>query len=155
MTYIGIDPGKMGALAIIDDSAGETNVTLVPFDVMDYRHHLALIDEHKAVAAVERVGAMPGQGVTSMFNFGENYGTIQGLLLANYIPYELVTPQRWRKAFGITGDKNASIDVARRLFPGVDLKRSKIAHKDNDGMAEALLLAEYARRTMGGHNATD
>lgn len=144
MTYIGIDPGKKGALAIIR----EDGVTLVPFDTEAYNRELLRVDS--ALCALERVGAMPGQGVTSMFSFGENYGFIQGLLTANAIPYELVTPQRWKKAFEVTGDKNTSIAVAKRLFPGVSLRRTVQSRKDDDGMAEALLLAEYARRTMGG-----
>lgn len=145
MTYIGIDPGKKGAMAII---RGPGDYTLVPFDVETYSRELLRVDG--AVCALERVGAMPGQGVTSMFSFGENYGFIQGLLTANAIPYELVTPQRWKKTFEVTGDKNSSIAVAKRLFPGVSLLRTVNSRKDDDGMAEALLLAEYARRTMGG-----
>lgn len=145
MTYIGIDPGKKGAMAII---RGPGDYTLVPFDVETYNRELLRVDN--ALCALERVGAMPGQGVTSMFSFGENYGFIQGLLTANAIPYELVTPQRWKKAFEVTGDKNTSVAVAKRLFPGVSLRRTVQSRKDDDGMAEALLLAEYARRTMGG-----
>lgn len=144
MTYIGIDPGKKGAMAIIR----EDGVLLVPFDTNAYNRELLRVDN--ALCALERVGAMPGQGVTSMFSFGENYGFIQGLLTANAIPYELVTPQRWKKAFEVTGDKNTSIAVAKRLFPGVSLRRTVQSRKDDDGMAEALLLAEFARRTMGG-----
>lgn len=146
MTYIGIDPGKKGAMAII---RGPGDYTLVPFDNEAYNRELLRVDN--ALCALERVGAMPGQGVTSMFSFGENYGFIQGLLTANAIPYELVTPQRWKKAFEVTGDKNTSIAVAKRLFPGVSLRRTVQSRKDDDGMAEALLLAEYARRTMGGN----
>ena len=145
MTYIGIDPGKKGAMAII---RGPGDYTLVSFDIEAYSRELLRVDG--AVCALERVGAMPGQGVTSMFSFGENYGFIQGLLTANAIPYELVTPQRWKKAFEVTGDKNSSVAVAKRLFPGVSLLRTVNSRKDDDGMAEALLLAEYARRTMGG-----
>jgi len=145
-SYIGIDPGKKGAMAIIRGD----RVDLWPFDPENYRNVLLLTDETRAVCALERVGAMPGQGVTSMFHFGENYGLIQGFLMAFDIPFELVTPQRWKKAFEVTGDKNSSIAVAKRLFPGVNLKRTPGSHKGDDGMAEALLLAEYARRTMGG-----
>ena len=152
MTYIGIDPGKKGAMAIIYQKRKDAapGVLIYPFDAAAYRDALIFIDETAAVCALERVGAMPGQGVTSMFSFGENYGFIQGLLTSNSIPYELVTPQRWKKAFEVTGDKNSSIAVAKRLFPGVSLRRTTASRKDDDGMAEALLLAEYARRTMGG-----
>lgn len=147
MTFIGIDPGKKGAIAIIyEDGAAE----VAPMDAAHYRTILACVDEHTTVCALERVSARPGQGVVSMFSFGESYGYLQGLLDAYQIPYELVTPQRWKKAFEVTGDKNSSIAVAKRLFPGVSLLRTVNSRKDDDGMAEALLLAEYARRTMGG-----
>jgi len=91
---------------------------------------------------------MPGQGVTSMFKFGENFGFIRGLLHANKIPYELVTPKKWKKEFGVTSDKNTAIDVCRCLFPDVSLLRTERCTKAHDGMAEALLMAEYARRHM-------
>lgn len=88
--------------------------------------------------------------MTSMFRFGENYGFIQGLLAAYAIPYELVTPQKWKREFQITGDKNSAVDVCRRLFPGVSLRRTERCKKDHDGMAEALLMAEYVKRKLGG-----
>ena len=95
---------------------------------------------------VEHVNAMPGQGVTSCFSFGQNFGFILGLLTAFRIPYELVRPQKWKKEFGCTSDKNTSIEVAQRLFPDVDLRRTPKCQKPHDGKAEALLLAEHARR---------
>ncbi len=119
MNYIGIDPGKGGAL------------------------------RKDSKCCLERVGAMPGQGVTSMFNFGENFGFIQGVLEANGIPYELVTPQKWKREFGVTGDKNSAVSVCQRLFPDVSLLKTERSKKPDDGMAEALLMAEYARRRMG------
>lgn len=95
---------------------------------------------------VEHVNAMPGQGVTSCFSFGQNFGFILGLLTAFRIPYELVRPQKWKKEFSCTSDKNTSIEVAQRLFPGADLRRTQQCRKPHDGIAEALLMAEYARR---------
>lgn len=146
MIYIGIDPGKDGAMAVISEY--KTSVAL--FDMTVYKNYL---DEmvwygEPLRCCLERVGAMPGQGVTSMFKFGENYGFIQGLLIAYSIPYELVTPQKWKKEFQITGDKNSSIAVCKRLFPDVSLRRTDRCKKDHDGMAEALLLACYAQRRM-------
>lgn len=142
MIYIGIDPGKSGAMAIIH----ENGVRVFPFDQETYRDELALVSGSKCVCCLEKVGAMPRQGVTSTFHFGENFGFIQGLLVANRIPYELVTPQKWKKEFSVTADKNGSITVCKRLFPGVRLLHSDRCKKENDGMAEALLMAEYARR---------
>lgn len=146
MICIGIDPGAKGALAVIGEDAG---VYLVPFDRARFRDVLEEAGRQTGVrCCLERVGAMPGQGVTSMFRFGENFGYIQGLLEAFGIPYELVTPQKWKREFQVTGNKNSSVAVCRRLFPAVDLRRTAQCRKDDDGMAEALLMAEYARRRM-------
>ena len=155
MIYIGIDPGKSGALAIIKDDG---KVSVYPFDEIEYRDKLGEVGylleyatDVSAVCALEKVGAMPTQGVSSTFNFGHNAGFIEGLLVANEIPYNLVTPQRWKKAFSLLKrDKDASVAEARRLFPDVSLLPTERSRKDNDGMAEALLLAEYARRCWRG-----
>lgn len=140
--YIGCDPGKSGALAFISGDC----VRIYPFDEDAYRDELALTKEIDCVCCLERVSAMPKQGVTSMFNFGQNYGFIQGLLYANKVPFQLVTPKIWKRDFGLTDEKNKSIEVCKRLFPGVSLLRTERCRKDDDGMAEALLMAEYARR---------
>ena len=144
MIYIGIDPGKDGALAMISDVGA---ASVVVFDPDIYKSALRAFPG-QARAVLEHVGAMPGHGVTSTFSFGENFGYIKGLLEAYQIPYELVRPQRWKKAFGISG-KNQSVEVCKRLFPGVSLRRTERCKKDHDGMAEALLMAEYARRNHG------
>ena len=141
--YIGIDPGKTGALAIID---GE-NVSVYPFDELLYQHELKIASHIPAVCCLEHVGAKPGNGKVAMFNFGDNFGFCRGLLTAFEIPYELVRPQKWKKEFGIS-DKNQSIAVCKRLFPGVDLRPSERCKKDSDDMAEALLLALYAKRRL-------
>lgn len=144
MIYIGIDPGKSGAMAAISDLVDRK--VLIQFDESVYANVLRECIPEDTRAVLEHVGAMPKQGVTSMFHFGENFGYIKGLLEAFQIPYELVRPQKWKKEFGITGDKNSSIDVCKRLFPGVDLRRTERCRKDDDGMAEALLMALYAKR---------
>lgn len=146
MIYIGIDPGKDGAMAILRPMEPPL---VIPFDAKSYAELLRdAAAEGEIRCCLERVGAMPGQGVTSMFRFGENFGLIQGMLTACSIPYELVTPQRWKKEFGVTGDKNTSISVCKRLFPDVALRRTDKCRTDHSGMAEALLMAEYARRRM-------
>lgn len=144
-----IDPGKDGAMAVIYSGS---EIRIHPFSHKAYQFYLEEMYEADMPAAccLERVGARPGQGVTSMFRFGENYGFIQGLLAAYAIPYELVTPQKWKREFQITGDKNSAVDVCRRLFPGVSLRRTERCKKDHDGMAEALLMAEYVKRKLGG-----
>ena len=146
MIYIGIDPGKKGALAVI--FGGMDDLVVEPFDEQKYVNSLRNLSGPGVKTCLEHVGAMPGQGVTSMFHFGENFGYIRGLLEAFEIPYELVRPQKWKKEFSITGEKNSSIEVCKRLFPGVDLRRSERCRKDDDGLAEALLMAEYARRRL-------
>lgn len=121
---------------------------MIPFDEAAYADALGGLKGHRAICCLERVGAMPGQGVTSMFSFGENYGFIRGLLAASRIPYERVTPQKWKREFGITS-KNQSVSVCMSLFPTVSLFRTQRCKKQHDGMAEALLMAEYARRRLG------
>lgn len=148
MIHIGIDPGKSGAMAAINSETGR--VLVRPFDPAEYNialREFANLRGEKCFAVVERVSAMPGQGVTGVFNFGENFGYIQGLLEAHGIPYELVRPQVWKRVFGCTKDKNTSLAVCRRLFPDVELKRTPACKKEFDGFAEALLMAEYGRRT--------
>lgn len=142
MIYIGIDPGKIGSMAVITP----TGEYIVPFSQEGYKLEMKRLGAGDACCCLERVGAMPKQGVNSMFHFGENFGFIQGLLAAYSIPYELVTPNKWKKEFQVTGDKKSSIAVCKRLFPDVSLRKTDRCRKDDDNMAEALLLAEFAKR---------
>ena len=142
-TYIGIDPGKSGALALLTEDG---QCTVVPFQESAYTAILKAASGPSSVCCLEKVGAMPGQGVVSMFNFGHNLGYIEGLLQAFDIPYQLVPPQTWKKEFCVTSDKNTSIEVCRKLFPHVCLLPTARSRKPSDGMAEAMLMAEYARR---------
>lgn len=150
---IGIDPGKDGAMAILGYNPAPV---VIPFNVESYVTWLRCIEsattdtDCDALVVVEHVGAMPGQGVTSCFSFGQNFGMILGMLSALRIPYELVRPAKWKREFSCTKDKNTSIEVAKRLFPNVPLKRTERCTTDHDGMAEALLMAEYARRRANG-----
>lgn len=150
MIYIGIDPGKNGGIAVITDksyvvhSFSEDNL----LNIMDIWE--VAFDSVGVKCVLEKVNAMPNQGVVSMFNFGQNYGFIQGVLKAYNIPFELVPPQKWKKEFSCTSDKNTSIEVCKRLFPNVNLKATDRCKKDHDGMAEALLIAEYGRRHYNG-----
>lgn len=148
MIYVGIDPGKSGGYAWIWD--GE--VTARPWDdeffVQDMRCLVATGEN--VVAVVEKVGARPGQGVTSMFSFGKSAGYIEGVLTALWIGYQLVPPATWKREFGLIGkDKAASITACQKLFPGLELRRTSRCKKDSDGKAESALMAEYARRKMG------
>lgn len=146
---IGIDPGKTGAIAVMDDDG---ILCLEQFNVDKYVDVLSYVGQSTSAkdikVCLEKVGAMPGQGVVSMFNFGHNLGVIEGILSAFRIPYQLVPPQTWKKEFSLTGDKAKSIEVCKKLFPWVDLRATDRSRKPSDGLAEALLMAEYARRRM-------
>ena len=143
MIYIGIDPGKNGGLDILN---GE-EVKAFRHDRDTYRCVLSDMRGENSVCCLEHVGEMPGQGATSMFHFGESFGWLCGMLEAYGIPYELVRPQKWKKEFSVTADKNTSIEVCKRIFPGVNLIPPG-CRKEHDGMADACLLALYAKRRM-------
>ena len=141
MNFIGIDVGKHGAIAVIREDG------TVASAVFSEEAYLEIVSGRpNSFAVVEDVHAMPKQGVTSMFNFGLNKGWILGLLYAYNIPTELVSPQKWKKMFSLNGEKQKSIDCARRLFPKVNLFATPRCKKPHDGIAEALLMAEYGRR---------
>ena len=149
MVWIGIDPGAKGGYAYIVDGVVKAFPWDDAFFVQDM-YCLSKMRDEKPVAAVEKVGAMPGQGVTSMFNFGKSAGYIEGVLSALGIPYQLVPPAKWKKEFSLIGkDKQASIVTCRKLFPELDLKRTERCRTDSDGKAEAMLICEYARRHFG------
>jgi crossover junction endodeoxyribonuclease RuvC len=146
---IGIDPGLSGAVAILSVDGALELVADLPV-IRD--RSLAWIDGSElqslilgalqgrtAVAIVERVSAMPGQGVSSSFQFGCGLGSILGVLQALRIRIELVTAVAWKRAFGLSKDKHASLHKARLMFPAADLHLAK-----HDGRAEALLIAHYA-----------
>lgn len=141
--FVGIDPGASGAVAVV---TAHGIVDKEPFETeTDARDFLESWcgSGNQLFAVLEKVHAMPKQGVTSTFKFGMNYGVWRGLLCCLRIPFDEVTPQRWQKALGCLthGDKNISKARAQALFPRVE----KITHR----IADALLIAEYCRRTRG------
>ena len=148
MIYMGIDPGKSGALAAIDQDG--KIISLCSFDEENYRsamlHIIKSGGDDGIRCCLEKVSAMPKQGVTSMFNFGTNFGWIQGMLFSFFISYQLVTPKKWKAAFSLNSEKADSIMTCTKLFPDANLRRTDRCKVDHDGMAEALLMAEYARR---------
>jgi crossover junction endodeoxyribonuclease RuvC len=160
-SYIGIDPGLSGALAILDEDGGVVDVVDTPVVLVKkgkQKNHVYVVADMVALlrpyasqpfytrVALESVSARPGQGVTSMFSMGKGLGLWIGILTALGFPLTFVTPQSWKKALQIpTGAaKGSSILRARQLFPGVALDRVK-----DHGRADALLIAEYHRRTSG------
>lgn len=108
------------------------------------------LEHHPLLTGIEKVGAMPKQGVSSTFIFGQNFGAWLGALAALQVPHIIVTPSKWQKSLldSTPGDsKQRSLSMARRLFPGVELSRKK-----DHGRADALLLALYAARWAPNEN---
>jgi crossover junction endodeoxyribonuclease RuvC len=143
---IGIDPGAHGGWTVIYDT-GEVCVS--PWDEKRFIESMEdLSGEGIALCcALEKVGAMPKQGLVSTWRFAENFGVIQGVLKALHIPYQLVPPQTWKKEFSlIHQDKSKSIETAQRLFPNVNFLPTERSRKPSDGMAESALICLFASR---------
>lgn len=146
--FIGIDPGKSGGIAYIDTEQGFAGTEPYSDKALIDLCSSASRESQSVMCCLEKVGAMPGQGVVSMFNFGQSVGYIKGVLESFRIPYQEVTPQKWKREFSLTSDKAKSAEVCRKLFPDVSLLATPRCKKPHDGMAEALLMAEYARRKL-------
>jgi hypothetical protein len=160
MIYLGIDPGVSGAIAVIWDTGQVSLYDLSPHIAMNaqaVREILttAAVENMQVRATIEQVNAMPStdgkrsMGATSAFNFGKTVGALHGILAALEVPYETVTPQKWRGAMigggrGLerSGRKALSRETALRLYPDAApmLKRVKDADR-----AEALLIARYGQ----------
>jgi len=91
-------------------------------------------------AFIEAVGAMPGQGVSSVFAFGKVFGLLLGILAANFIPHTLVPPVRWKRALGVPADKDGARARASQLLP---THAGLWTRAKDDGRAEAALIALY------------
>jgi crossover junction endodeoxyribonuclease RuvC len=155
MRFIGIDPGLSGGIACIDGVVtwtapmptvkDGTKTTVNAYALRNMIVDLGPLD----LVMIEKVGTRPGQGIVSAFSFGEGCGVIRGILTALERPYDYVLPQTWTKAIGIPpkAGKPEHVAAARRLFPHVDLRDTQ------DGMADALLIAEYGRRLHTGRVA--
>ena len=153
---IGVDPGISGALVLLDpatmrvwkwadmptaESNGKRSVSasLLTLRISEWSS-LASATGRRLLAIVEEVGAMPGQGVTSMFSFGRSYGVILGVLAGYGIATELVRPAVWKKGAGIGKDKGSARKAAQERFPdAADL----FARAKDDGRADAALLARW------------
>lgn len=149
---IGIDPGQTGGIAYIDHASGQSHAMPMPVMGKDIDgHELANALRGLTIDTVilEKVHAMPKQGVSSTFKFGMGFGLVIGVCEALGIPYRLVTPQAWKKTVlaGTAKDKDAAVAFVRRAYPSIDLTpgRKRVPH---DGMADAVCLAEYGRQLM-------
>ena len=145
MIWIGIDPGAKGAMALL---GGANGPEIIPFDTQEYMARLRTLklEYTDCICCIEAVQPIRGNGIIALFKLGQSYGWLLGMLDAIGIPYQPITPQKWKKEFGLTSDKTKSIEVCKRLYPDVNLKRTERSKKDDDGMAEALLMATYAKR---------
>lgn len=139
--FIGIDPGVSGGISLVSDSLSYgVPMPKTEADIAQVIRELR--DSHSAVfCLIEKVHAMPKQGVSSTFTFGKNYGFLRGCLSTLKVPFEDVTPRKWQQSLGCLsgGDKNVTKQKAQQLFPEL-----KITH----AIADALLIGEYGRRTF-------
>ena len=100
---------------------------------------------HKINVVVEQVSAMPGQGVTSMFNFGQSFGVIKGICSAMELPIFYVRPAKWKKYFNlINAEKDASRTKVIEMFPKIS---QKLSRKKDNNKADAILIAKYFENT--------
>lgn len=151
--YIGIDPGQKGFVCVYDSAEKRyaywplSDEALIPF--------LRAFGGTDCMAVIEKVGAMPSQGRTSCFTFGENVGRVIGILECIGIPYVQVTPQKWQKEIwdsrdkvGIAGKNNKMVSyvAARRLHPDIDFRRTDKCKKFDDNKVDATLICDYAIR---------
>ena len=148
---LGVDPGASGALALLDTETGTIDVVDMPVvtikrgtrNVRQVQPAL-VVDIIKQLqpdrAVVERVAAMPGQGVSSMFAFGRSLGVVEGALAGVGIPYTDVPPATWIKAMGVRGGKDGSRNRAIELYPR---QAGLFARVKDDGRADATLIATW------------
>ena len=178
MIHVGIDPGLGGAVAWLTEPGGGLNPHVLPTPTMAKGKSGRQFDEPACwellndirlknqpsgwtFFCLERAQAMPDQGASSGFNYGVGWGMWRGMLTAlPHCKWQVVPPRTWQNLLlegvphGKGETKSASILVAKRLFGGgVSLKRTGRCRKDDDGMSDALLLAEYGRRIHSGKEA--
>jgi crossover junction endodeoxyribonuclease RuvC len=149
-TFIGVDPGLSGAIAILHDGgyavydiptmskgSGTVKTEINARGMADiFRKQV----NSSPIAALERVNAMPGQGVASVFSLGDSFGVCRAVLACQSIPTIYITPTEWKKHYKLTSDKEEARAMAIKLFPHAELHLKK--HIDR---AEALLIANYIR----------
>lgn len=149
--WMGIDPGLGGAIATYDSVKHTLTVLNMPTkwatvnnkqrrQLDKYTLHILLRDKYVNGAILESVHAMPDQGVTSSFSFGSVFGATEQALICNGILYTLVSPQKWKKFFGLSADKDEARALAAKEFPEY---ANMFRRKTDDGRAEAALMARY------------
>ena len=157
MRIFGIDPGLSGALAILDNinvidvidlpvmSEGKKNKRQLNSAHLSQYIVKNITKIEDTVVVVEQVNAMPGQGVTSMFNFGQTFGAIKGISTTLKIPIFFVRPSKWKKHFElIKTSKDASRTKAIEMYPSLADKLSK---KKDVNKSDAILIARFFAET--------
>ena len=155
MRIIGIDPGLSGGIAILDDSKifdifdmpimaeGKKNKNQLNSAQLVNIIKRHILPNKETFVIVEQVSAMPGQGVTSMFNFGQTFGSIKGICAALGLPIFYVRPAKWKKHFElINSSKDASRTKVIEMYPSIS---SRLTKKKDVNKADAILIARYFR----------
>ena len=157
MKIIGIDPGLSGAIAILENNK-VLNIFEMPVMSDGKKNKRQLnsallvkllkdnISENEDISVVvEQVNAMPGQGVTSMFNFGQTFGAIKGICAALELPIFFVRPSKWKKHFElINSSKDSSRTKAIEMYPSLS---KELAKKKDVNKSDAILIARYFSET--------
>jgi crossover junction endodeoxyribonuclease RuvC len=156
LMWLGIDPGQQGGLALISGDLAEAVVMPLhpkedqktwggPISWMDVFLTLKGWMKPGVQCVIEKSQAMPKQGVSSTFKYGQNYGGLLTILQVLKIPYTLVRPSTWKpKMFGEdTEGKGSAIRYCEDRWPNLSLLRTKRCTTSHDGMADALCLAAY------------
>ena len=159
MLIIGIDPGVSGSICFFKDgkildviemptmTEGKKNKKQVNGAQIFYEisKRTKFIEKENIKVVVEQVSAMPGQGVTSMFNFGQSFGILKGICSAMQLPMYFVRPAKWKKYFNlIKSEKDASRTRAIEIFPYFS---SKLSKKKDSNKADAILIASFYYET--------
>ena len=158
MIIFGIDPGVSGAISILENKKvievfemptmidGKKNKKQVNGAQVTNIIKERLNENKEIIVVVEHVNAMPGQGVTSMFNFGQSFGVIKGICSALKIPIYFVRPTKWKKHFNlIKTNKDASRTKVIQTYPGIS---SQLSKKKDSNKADAILIARYFNDTQ-------
>ena len=159
MLIIGIDPGISGSICFFENgkiidvvemptmTEGKKNKRQVN-GAQVYNEILKRInksEKHNVRVVIEQVSAMPGQGVTSMFNFGQSFGILKGICSAMQLPLFFIRPAKWKKYFGlINSEKDASRTKAIEMFPYFS---SNLSKKKDSNKADAILIASFYYET--------
>ena len=157
MIIFGIDPGLSGAISILENKKvievfdmptmidGKKNKKQVNGSQVTNIIKERLNKDRETIVVVEHVNAMPGQGVTSMFNFGQSFGVIKGICSALSLPIYFVRPTKWKKHFNlIKTNKDASRTKVIEVYPEIS---SKLSRKKDSNKADAILIARYFNDT--------